>query len=77
MKICEPFQEEVFSKAEIEEIVIYIRYHFYNHDMPHGAHAIRSALDKEGINPLPSLSTIGRILRRNGLTFRRTGIYDE
>jgi hypothetical protein len=27
------------------------------------------------VSPLPSLSTINRILRRNGLTHRRTGHY--
>jgi hypothetical protein len=27
------------------------------------------------VSPLPSLTTINRILRRNGLTHRRTGHY--
>ncbi len=69
------FQEDMFSASEIEEIVIWTRYYLYNYGFPHGAQAIRSLLDKEGVGPLPSLSTIGRILRRNGLTYRRTGNY--
>jgi len=75
MKTHNHFQKQLRSADEIEEIVIWTRYHLYNNAIPCGAHAIRSTLEKEGINPLPSLSTIGRILHRNGLTYRRTGIY--
>jgi hypothetical protein len=75
MKISNPLQDQLFTVAEIEEIVIWTRYHLYNYGFPYGAGAIRSRLDKDGVTPLPSLSTIGRILRRNGLTYRRTGSY--
>ena len=77
MKTHNHFQEQMFSADEIEEIVIWTRYHLYNNAIPYGAHAIRLILEEEGINPLPSLSTIGRILRRNGLTYRSTGIYNK
>jgi len=66
------------SAAEIEEIVILVRLDLYNRGLPYGAHAIRRHLETMGdgdVSPLPSLSTIGRILRRNGLTYRRTGFY--
>ena len=69
------FQEQLYTSVEIEEIVIWTRYYLYNYGFPYGSRAIRSRLDKEGVKPLPSLSTIGRILRRNSLTFRRTGDY--
>lgn len=66
------------SAAEIEQIVIMVRLDLYNHGVSYGAHAIRRYLEEledEVVLPLPSLSTIGRILRRNGLTYRRTGFY--
>jgi hypothetical protein len=66
-----------FTRAEIEEIVIMERLHLYNWGNPCGAQAIRRRLDREGIQPLPSISTIKRILSRNCLTHRRTGYYPE
>jgi len=66
------------SAKEIEQIVIMVRLDLYNRGVAHGAHAIRRYLEEleDGvILPLPSLSSIGRILRRNGLTYRRTGFY--
>jgi len=64
-----------FTRAEIEQIVIMERLHLYNRSVPCGAQAIRNRLQQEGICPLPSLSTINRILRRHGLTHGRTGHY--
>jgi len=66
------------SAAEIEQIVIMVRLNLYNRELPYGAQAIRRHLQhlQDGIvTPLPSLSTINRILSRNGLTHRRTGHY--
>jgi hypothetical protein len=68
---------DYFNRAEIEQIVIMERLHLYNRGIPCGAQAIHRKLDREGVQPLPSLSTIKRILSRNCLTHRRTGYYPE
>ena len=64
-----------FTRAEIEQIVIMERLYLYNRGIPCGAQAIHKKLQQEEIRPLPSLSTIKRILSRHGLTHRRTGHY--
>ena len=65
------------SKEEIEQIVILTRLHLYNYERHYGANAIRERLDEENIRPLPSISTINRILSKNYLTNGRTGYYPE
>ncbi len=73
-----PFGNIQRSAAEIEEIVIMVRLNLYNRGIPCGAQAIRrhlEQLDDTIVSPLPSLTTINRILRRNNLTHRRTGNY--
>jgi hypothetical protein len=65
----------LFSRAEIEQIVVLVRVHLYNRGLPCGAKAIRNLLDQQGVRPLPSVSTIKRILSRNCLTYGRTGFY--
>jgi len=62
-------------REEIEEIVTLVRLNLYNKGVPCGDQAIRQQLDEMQVRPLPSLSTINRILSRNGLTNRRTGYY--
>jgi hypothetical protein len=64
-----------FNRTEIEQIVIIERLHLYNQALPCGAQAIRNRLQQQDIRPLPSLSTIKRILNRHGLTQGRTGHY--
>lgn len=64
----------LFTQEEIEQIVILIRLHLYNHGRFHGPKAIREQLIIEGISPVPSLSTIKRILSRNHLTYGRVGL---
>jgi hypothetical protein len=74
----DPFGDIQRSAAEIEEIVILVRLHLHNRDVPCGAQAIRRHLEQlhdSIVEPLPSLATINRILHRNGLTHRRTGHY--
>ena len=66
-----------YDPKEIEQIVIIERLHLYNRGIPCGAQVIRQRLDREGIQPLPFISTIKRILSRNCLTHRRTGYYPE
>jgi len=63
------------SKIETEEIVALERLYLYNRGRKHGANAIRQNMKSMGISPLPSFSTIHRILNRRGLTNGRTGHY--
>lgn len=63
------------TRDEIEEIVVMERLHLYNKGVPCGAKAIRNLLYEECVRPLPSISTIKRILSRNCLTHGRTGYY--
>lgn len=66
------------TASEIVEIVTLTRLHLYNRDLPCGTKAIQNHLATEyAITPLPSEATISGILRRQGLTNRRTGTYDE
>jgi hypothetical protein len=65
------------TRYEIEKIVVMERLHLYNKGVPCGAQAIRNILFEECIRPLPSISTIKRILSRNCLTHGRTGYYPE
>jgi hypothetical protein len=67
----------LYTPEEIKQIVVMERLHLYNWGLPCGAQAIRRKLHNEGIEPLPSLSTIGRILSRNCLTHGPTGYYPE
>jgi len=64
-----------FSYAEIQQIVISERLFLYNRGRPCGALPIRQLLDEYGVRPLPSLSTIKRILSINHLTHSRTAFY--
>ena len=57
-----------FSQAEIEEIVAMVRLSLYNQGRLCGAHAILKELVELHVRPLPSLSTIKRILNRYVLT---------
>lgn len=53
-----------------------VRLKLYNRDEFCGAQAILWELEDLNIQPLPSLSTINRILRRHDLTHQRTGCYE-
>ena len=68
-----PAPSNLFTREEIEQIVILIRLHLYNYERLHGPRAIREQLLIQGVTPVPSLSTIKRILSRNNLTYRRVG----
>jgi hypothetical protein len=58
------------------ELVTLFRLSLYNKEVPCGAKAILEVMDEENINPLPSISTIYRILREQCLTHSRTGYYE-
>jgi len=64
------------TSSETEEIVKMIRLNLYNRDLFCGAQAIRWEMQDQGLTVLPSIRTINRILSREGLTHRRTGIYE-
>lgn len=64
------------AASEIEEIVKVIRLSLYNKDLFCGAQAILWEMEDLGVEPLPSVRTINRILARNDLTHRRTGRYE-
>ena len=69
----------LYTLQEIEEIVVMERLRLYNNGLSCGAQAISQVLEHKhkGIRPLPSISTIKRILSRNCLTHGRTGYYPE
>ena len=67
----------LYTRMEIEEIVVMERLHLYNRGLSYGAKAIYRALQHMRVQPLPSITTINRILSRNSLTHRRTGYYPE
>jgi len=53
-----------------------VRLGLYNQDLFCGAQAIQWELDDLGVTPRPSLRTINRVLKQEGLTHRRTGRYE-
>lgn len=75
--IVEPHFEGYHSvnREELEEWVVMERLYLYNRDMPCGAKALKQRLEQWGINNIPSLSTLNRILRKRCLTNKRTGYY--
>ncbi len=64
------------TASEIEGIVKMIRLNLYNQNLFCGAQAILWEMEDLGVEPLPSIRTINRILARNDLTHRRTGRYE-
>jgi len=61
---------------EIVDAVKLVRLSLYNQGLFCGAQAIEWELMELGIEPLPSLRSINRILSREQLTHRRTGRYE-
>ena len=71
-----PYSTPHRTKTEIEKIIKMVRLNLYNKNLFCGAQAILWELEDYGIQPLPSLRTINRILVRNDLTHRRTDRYE-
>jgi len=65
-----------YTREEIKEIVKMIRLELYNNGLFCGAKAIKNKMEDDDIEPVPSQSTIGRILSRSGLTHGRIGFYE-
>ena len=70
-----PLSSPYRTPAEIEKIVEMVRLSLYNKGHFCGNQAIQWELIDMEVQPIPSLSTIGRILLRRELTHRRTGRY--
>jgi transposase InsO family protein len=70
-----PLSSPYRTPAEIEKIVEMVRLSLYNKGDFCGNQLIQWKLIDMEVQPVPSLSTIGRILRRRQLTHRRTGRY--
>jgi len=66
-----------YTREEIVEIVKIIRLHLYNRGFYCVARVIRKEMEDENIQPTPSVSTIGRILSRHGLTHGRIGFLED
>lgn len=71
-----PHESPAATSPEIEQAVITVRRRLVSQDLFHGAQAIRWELEDLGIEPVPSMRTISRILARNGLKRRREGPYE-
>lgn len=71
----QPFTSSYRPPAEIEQTVELVRLLLYNKGAFCGNQTIRWELEDMNVQPLPLLSTIGRILQRKELTNRRTGRY--
>jgi len=70
-----PRSNPLRTPAEIERIVEMVRLNLYNKGDLSGSQAIQWEMIDMGIQSVPSLSTIGRILRRRELTHQRIGRY--
>lgn len=71
----QPLSSPLRTPAEIVKIVELVRLDLYNNDLFCGKQAIQWKLIDLEVQPVPSLTTIGRILKRRELTNRRTGRY--
>jgi hypothetical protein len=77
-EITTPEQFDHLSDREkIVASIAFFRSHLYNRGLPCGPKAIQEKLKDEGIEPIPSTSTIARVLKRKYLTNGRTGYYLE
>jgi len=65
------------TRDELVKVVVLERLDLFNNMKPCGAVAIRKRLVDLGVEKLPSISKIGRILSQQGLTHGRIGFYPE
>ena len=65
------------TENKTERMVSFVRLELYNRALACGPKAIRERMAQfYRATPLPSVSTISRVLARHGLTHQRTGWYD-
>ena len=70
-----PLSSSYRTPVKIERIVEMVRLNLYNKGLFCSNQAIQSEMIDIEVQPSPSLSSVGRILRRRELTHRRTGRY--
>jgi putative transposase len=75
-RTCSPNSNPRQLSEEVVEAVKMVRLSLYNKGLFCGAQAIEWELKESGIEPVPSLRSINRILNREELTHRRTGSYE-
>jgi len=66
--------------TEHEKMIAYItsfRLNLYNSGIHCGPRAIQDKFQDENLTPVPSISTIARVLKNQFLTNGRTGYYQE
>jgi hypothetical protein len=63
------------NKDHRDKIIEFVRLDLYNKAIPCGANAIINKMKEMEIMPMPSLSTINRVLRERYLTHGRQGYY--
>jgi len=71
-----PLTSPYRTPDEIEKIICMTRRYLYSKRMFCGSQAILWQMKEDGIAPLPSESTIKRILKKHELTHKRTGRYE-
>ncbi len=69
--------ESLSKKEKWIELVTFFRLSLYSQSVACGAKVILEKMSTEYIKPLPSISTISKILREQCLTHGRTGYYEE
>ncbi|MCD6298325.1 MAG: transposase [Deltaproteobacteria bacterium] len=71
-----PLTSPYRTPDEIEKIICMTRRHLYGQNTFCGPQAILWQMEEDGIAPLPSESTIKRILKKHELINKRTGRYE-
>lgn len=66
-----------YSRTELRQCIVDMRLELYNRGVAFGAKALRRHLAELDVRPLPSCTSIGRVLSEESLTHRRTGYYPE
>ena len=69
--------ERLSDREKMVAYITFFRLNLYNNGLPCGPNAIQEKLKDEGVAPIPSTSTIARILKQQCLTNGRTGYYSE
>jgi len=71
----EPLTSPNKTPGDIEKVICLTRNNLQNQSLFYGPQAIRWQMEDDGISPLPSESTIKRILKRHGLVSKDNGPY--
>ncbi len=72
----QPQKSPTRTRPEIEQLILVVRRRLVREGLFHGDQAILWELEDLGVDPLPSVRTIARILCRHGVTRRRKGRYE-